>query len=410
MFDQYYRILGLKPGASGEDIKNAYRLLAKKFHPDVCELDNAHDLFIEISEAYEILVNRKVIDDLRASSDDTAEQRYTYEYFTKQAREKAKRASQMRYENLKKEHEAFQKSGMYDVMLLLEYLFNYFLLLLSVFMMLFPLYLTVSVGFHVLYFLWIPGIFLILYIKGKGRSFFVPGPFFYNIQDLRQLMQEESGSGTEPCQYTRKKFADAYPYKLSLLKVHDIHLQFKGVLQHRAFYKRSYRKLQIPRCKRAQQVHSLASIVKVMSILSALVLLPVDSLIWKLLAGMIVGGMLAMLIHLIMGVRSKVSYLLNRVVLAKILVWIVLTVLFTDFTGFPNLITHEYFLVIVLFMLFFQDMVIDPIVKLVARKGRHLLPLLPQPEMLSSLYRKGYQPYLEIPVWATIFPLIKWLF
>ena len=117
-----------------------------------------------------------------------------------------------------------------------------------------------------------------------------------------------------------------------------------------------------------------------------------------------------MLIHLIMGVRSKVSYLLNRVVLAKILVWIVLTVLFTDFTGFPNLITHEYFLVIVLFMLFFQDMVIDPIVKLVARKGRHLLPLLPQPEMLSSLYRKGYQPYLEIPVWATIFPLIKWLF
>jgi hypothetical protein len=111
-----------------------------------------------------------------------------------------------------------------------------------------------------------------------------------------------------------------------------------------------------------------------------------------------------------MGVRSKVSYLLNRVVLVKILVWILLAVAFTDFSEFPNLITHEYFLVIVILMLFFQDMVIDPLVKLFTPKKKFLQPLLPQPESLNSLFKKGYQSYLEVPVWTTIFPLLKWLF
>ena len=35
MFDDPYRILGLKPGASEEEVKRAYRQLAKKYHPDM---------------------------------------------------------------------------------------------------------------------------------------------------------------------------------------------------------------------------------------------------------------------------------------------------------------------------------------------------------------------------------------
>lgn len=410
MFDRYYEILGLKRGASKEDIKGAYRLLAKKYHPDVSREENAQEVFIRIAEAYEILINRKIIDDLHAASPDVTDQRTTYEYYTQQAREKAKQASRMRYENLKREHEAFQKSGMYDIMLLLEYAFNYFLILLTLFMLLFPLYHTLSVGFHGMYFLWVPGVFLVLYIRGKGRNFFIPGPFYYNIHDLRQVIRDESGKGAVPCQYSRNRPADAYPYKLSLLKVHDIKLQFQGVLQHRASYKRTYQKLEVPRCKLAQHVHTGASLIKVLSILSAMVLLPFDSLMWRLIAGMIGGGILAALACLVTGIRSKVSYLLNRIVLARILAWVVLTVLFTDFTGFPNLSTSEYFLVVVMFMLFFQDLVIDPMVKLVTRKGKHILPLLPQPPLLKNWYLKGYQPYLEIPVWSTIFPIVKWLF
>jgi hypothetical protein len=408
MFDKYFKILGLGKGASKEDIKNAYRLLAKKYHPDVSKEKDAHDRFIEISEAYEILINRKVMDDLRATSDHAAEYQHAYEYYTQQAKEKARKASRMRYENLKKEHDAFQKSGVYDVMLLLEYAFNYFLILLTLFLLIFPVYLVINVGFWGLLFLWIPGIFLILYIKGKGRNFFQPGPFFYNISELKQIIKDDSGSGSSPCQYCKNRLADGYPYKISLLKVHDIHLQFGGVMQHRASYKRSYEKLQIPRSKKAYRMHITASVAKVILLIAALAFVPFESYIWRTITGLFAGGIFAGIVLAIAGVRSKVSYLLNINMLVKILVWIFVLVLFSDFSGFPNILSGDYIVGGIMLMLFFQDMLIDPFVKLFSRKGKSLMPLITQPEDLNSLYINGYQPYLDIPVWSTIFPLIKW--
>ena len=53
----YYEVLGLTKGASQEEIKKAYRSLAKKYHPDVSTepKDVAEAKFKEISEAYEVL-------------------------------------------------------------------------------------------------------------------------------------------------------------------------------------------------------------------------------------------------------------------------------------------------------------------------------------------------------------------
>ena len=52
----YYEVLGLKKSASKDDIKKAYRKLARKYHPDVNPGDKkAEERFKEISEAYEVL-------------------------------------------------------------------------------------------------------------------------------------------------------------------------------------------------------------------------------------------------------------------------------------------------------------------------------------------------------------------
>lgn len=51
----YYEILGLESTASTDDVKKAYRNLAKKYHPDVNKSASSEEIFKLISEAYEIL-------------------------------------------------------------------------------------------------------------------------------------------------------------------------------------------------------------------------------------------------------------------------------------------------------------------------------------------------------------------
>jgi curved DNA-binding protein len=58
-YKDYYKILGVERGASEEDIKKAYRKLARKYHPDVSKEANAKEKFQEVSEAYETLRDKE---------------------------------------------------------------------------------------------------------------------------------------------------------------------------------------------------------------------------------------------------------------------------------------------------------------------------------------------------------------
>ncbi|MDR3230874.1 MAG: DnaJ domain-containing protein [Synergistaceae bacterium] len=54
-YRDYYEILGVPRTASQDDIRRAYRKLAKKYHPDVSKEKNADVRYREINEAYEVL-------------------------------------------------------------------------------------------------------------------------------------------------------------------------------------------------------------------------------------------------------------------------------------------------------------------------------------------------------------------
>lgn len=58
-FKDYYQVLGVEPNASDTEIKQAFRRLARKHHPDVSKAKGAEDRFKAVNEAYEVLRDKE---------------------------------------------------------------------------------------------------------------------------------------------------------------------------------------------------------------------------------------------------------------------------------------------------------------------------------------------------------------
>ncbi|MEZ4774149.1 MAG: DnaJ domain-containing protein [Bacteroidia bacterium] len=81
MFKDYYQILGISRTAKESEIKEAYRKLAMKYHPDSNSDEAAHQLFVDINEAYHIL------------SDPDERRKYNHRYISKVTPPKPQHAS-----------------------------------------------------------------------------------------------------------------------------------------------------------------------------------------------------------------------------------------------------------------------------------------------------------------------------
>ena len=54
-----YEILGVDPGSTESEIRAAYRQRARVDHPDISDAPNAEEIWLEVSEAYQVLTDPK---------------------------------------------------------------------------------------------------------------------------------------------------------------------------------------------------------------------------------------------------------------------------------------------------------------------------------------------------------------
>ncbi len=98
---EYYKILGLEPSASIAEVKKQYKALVKRYHPDLNPDPSAHDTFVKITEAYEMLLNppkRAATGQKQSQSTETTDEEWFRQRAEQRAKEKAEKLAKLRYQ------------------------------------------------------------------------------------------------------------------------------------------------------------------------------------------------------------------------------------------------------------------------------------------------------------------------
>lgn len=129
--DNYFRTLGLNNDADINDVKAAYRVLAKKYHPDVCQLPDAERKFVQVNEAYEFLRDEHRLGvyqrNLSRQLSDT-EKRRKEAIYNEWVRRQQAAAQHRARANANSSYDAFTRSPVYKTAMILSSLYNYIFL------------------------------------------------------------------------------------------------------------------------------------------------------------------------------------------------------------------------------------------------------------------------------------------
>ncbi len=109
----FYSILKISENASQDDIRKAYRRLAKQCHPDINDSDDAHATFVLVNKAYEVLMDGKKRSDYDRSIKVASDPYYSYNRRVKEREEKDAKEAQKRYNDFLNKKEKIRGSTFY---------------------------------------------------------------------------------------------------------------------------------------------------------------------------------------------------------------------------------------------------------------------------------------------------------
>jgi hypothetical protein len=412
MIQQYLLLFDLQPDFQLSDLKQAFRVLSKRYHPDLNISPDAHEKFIEITQGFEILKQHLTHKNSPYSSGYQEPNHQTkYEYIKQQVRKKAQEQARKKYADFKQQHEAFQERGINDLALLFKISIRIIILPVVLFLVFIPIYLAITelaglISLSLL--LWPMAGGFIWYIKDNRKNYFKPGEFYYSLNDLVKLYTETKETDTD-CFYCKGKKANSKPFIINLLKLKDIKLNSGGFRQHQINYKNENVKVKVPRSQKALIIHTISIVIKVLSIVICIAFSLVDSVLWRLILGFFIGEMISGIVLLTTRTKSHISYLLSIIMVIKITSWLVFLSLATDFDySHLNIKTNDNIYLIIFSILIF-DCFIEQFLKSVL--GQKIVkPLFSQTNEINNLFSNRYELYNDIPIWTVVFPVIKLIF
>jgi hypothetical protein len=410
--------LELPENASQEDIKHAYRQLAKRYHPDVNKSSDAHEKFCEITEAYEFLIHHWMQFSDISHGKVNYEQYYSqqhesadYEKFRREAQAKAHYQARMRYEKFKKQHEAFQESGLNDIALILTIIMRFCGAVLFFFLFFTPLLLTVKAHWTwilSILFMWPFAIGIAWYYYDNRKNYFYPRKLYYNFDRIKHLFTDKKFS-SDTCYFCRGKLADSNPYKLELLKLKDIKLRSGGVRQHNVNYVNDSVAVMIPRSSKAFIIHSLSILLKVTALVGCLAFLNLSSFAWRFILGLLTGGILTRLLLTITRTKSNITYLYSIDLFVRVILWITAICIVSRFYLYPfNIVSNDAIHFVIAAIIILDSFIMQIISLVVGKQSAH--PVFKQYSETTARFNEGYIVYNDVPIISILYPLYKWIF
>lgn len=406
----HYSILGIEPGASEKQIKAAYRKKALQFHPDLNPSPDAQKRFQELSESYEFLLQQVGSDTVR---DTTYDDRLASEVYRRE-HERMRRRANARREQKRKEEEFFERPEWHDPILLVKYTIHALAFLIAVAALVGPILLIIfgdPESLVTTLFVMLAGVVLCFFVYRHRKRWFRLGKFKTTWKEAVSFMRMgPEGKSSDRCFYRSGAVAGGKPYRIELLQTLEIRVRSYGALDHDAHYRNKVKKVIVPRSARAHFFHRLSSLIKVASLLGCILFFPVESLVWRFIAGITAGGLISVLLLAIARVRSKVSYLFTPGLILKSATWIIVLSSVSIFGPGFNIQTTGYIYLAVAGLFFLLDMVFDLVMGIFPFYKWLFRPLIKQGKIMDALYREGFQNYQEFPVYSVLFPLFRWIF
>lgn len=413
----YFEVLGIPQNSSREDIQKAYRQLAKLYHPDVSKSPDAHERFCEITEAYEFIMNHWPSQTALFPGETLTQDQYevyqtteAFARFRQEAREKAHQHARMRYEKFRKQHEAFQQSGINDIALLLTSMIRLLSIVLFLFLLFMPVIMVLTTHWTwilLALFMWPFALIIGWYIRDNRKDYLMPGELYYTPSRIRRLFTEKHPTDVA-CYYCRGKKANSKPYQLDLLKLKEIKYSSGGYRQHNVNYVNRNISIAIPRSQKAFIIHSLIAGIKILSLIACMLFLNLNSLVWRFILGIIAGGFLGALLRLGSGTRSNISYLISYGFLIRVFIWFSAIIAVSRFSWQPFTIsTNDAVYFAVTAIVVFDSFIMQFLEAVLGKNAS--TPIIRQYPEAEVRFRDGFVVYNDVPVLSVIYPLFRWM-